>query len=68
MNYTDRARKVLIISAQEATKLNQIPQNQHVFLALLKEGSGRGAQILESLGLQIKSMTKEFYDYITTPT
>ena len=49
--FTDRARKVMALANQEVQRHNhQYIGTEHIFLGLVKEGSGIGAAILRNSG------------------
>ena len=50
--FTDRSRRVVVLAQEEARMLNhhQIG-NEHLLIALIREGGGVAAQALESLGI-----------------
>ncbi len=51
--FTDRARKVMRLATEEAKRFNhEYVGTEHMLLALMKEGCGVGAHVLESLGVR----------------
>lgn len=53
-NYTERAQKVLDLSAQEAERFyQQIVGTEHLLLGLIRERDGVAARILLNFGLQL---------------
>ena len=58
--YTPRARRALQLSSDEARKLNQPRvRPEHIFLGLLREGSGVAALVLKNLGVQLDAARAE---------
>jgi len=58
--FTDRARKVMALANQEAQRLNhEYIGTEHILLALVKEGSGRGATALKNLGVDLKQLRRK---------
>jgi len=58
--YTPRARKSLRLAADEARKLNRPHvQPEHIFLGLLREGSGVAALVLKNLGVRLETARAE---------
>jgi hypothetical protein len=54
--FTDRARRVLVYSQEEALLLNhRFIGAEHILLGLIKEGEGLAAKALESLGISIEA-------------
>jgi hypothetical protein len=52
--YTPRATRALALAAKEARDLNQTQVSpEHIFLGLIKEGSGVAAVVLKNLGVDI---------------
>jgi Clp amino terminal domain, pathogenicity island component len=57
---TPRAREALQLATEEARKLSQPRvKAEHIFLGLLREGSGVAALVLKKLGVQIGSVRME---------
>jgi ATP-dependent Clp protease ATP-binding subunit ClpC len=58
--YTPRAREALQLAANEARKLNQPHiKAEHIFLGLLREGSGVAAVVLKKLGVRLENARAE---------
>lgn len=58
--FTDRARKVLVLANKEARRLNhEYVNTEHVLLGLLEEGSGVGANVLKNLGVDLDKVRLE---------
>ena len=56
MSYTPRTKKILEVSVMEARQLgHSFVSTEHLWLALLREGEGVAARILQSLGMDIKA-------------
>ena len=54
--FTDRARRVVVLSQEEARRLNHnYIGTEHVLLGLLQEGEGIGARVLTSLGVSLEA-------------
>jgi Clp amino terminal domain, pathogenicity island component len=64
--YTPRAREALQLAANEARKLSQ-PQikAEHIFLGLLREGSGVAAVVLKKLGVRLEKARAEVLKEMT---
>ena len=57
---TDRARKIMSLANQEAQALNHdYIGTEHILLALVKEGSGVGANVLKSLVVDLRTVRLE---------
>lgn len=55
--FTDRARRVLVIAQDEARALgHDFLGSEHMALALLQEGGGIAAKVLDQLGLEAASL------------
>jgi ATP-dependent Clp protease ATP-binding subunit ClpA len=55
--FTDRARRVVVLSQEEARKLNHnYIGTEHLLLGLVHEGEGVAAKALESLGVDLTSV------------
>jgi len=53
--FTERARKVLSLAQEEATRLNHnYMGTEHLLLGLIREGEGVAAGVLESLGVNLE--------------
>lgn len=58
--FTDRARKVIILAREEATRLNHdYIGTEHILLGLLRVGEGVAAEALRSLGLELEMIRRE---------
>jgi membrane protein YdbS with pleckstrin-like domain len=58
--FTERARKVMQLANQEAQRLNhEYIGTEHILLGLVKEGSGVGANVLKSLGVDLPGICAE---------
>ncbi|MDA1053779.1 MAG: glycosyltransferase family 39 protein [Planctomycetota bacterium] len=72
--FTDRARKVIQLANQEAQRFNhEYIGTEHILLGLAKEGSGVAANVLKSLGvdlrrirLEVEKLVKSGPEMITT--
>src|ERR671936_326889 len=52
--FTERARKVLTLAQEEATRFNHnYIGTEHLLLGLVREGEGVAAQVLRSLGVEL---------------
>ena len=58
--FTDRARKVMALSNQEALRFNhEYIGTEHVLLGLIKEGDGVAAKVLENLDIDLRKIRLE---------
>ena len=58
--FTDRARKVIMYGKQEAQRLgHDYLGTEHILLGLVKEGTGVAANVLKSLGVDLKRIRSE---------
>lgn len=58
--FTARARKVMSLANQEAQRFNhEYIGTEHVLLGLVKEGTGVGATVLQSLGIELQNIRLE---------
>src|ERR1700745_1823361 len=58
--FTDRARKVMQLANQEAQRFNhEYVRTEHVFLGLIKEGSGVAANVLRNLDVDLRKIRNE---------
>ena len=58
--FTDRARKVMQLANQEAQRFNhEYIGTEHVFLGLIKEGSGVAANVLKNLDIDLRKIRME---------
>lgn len=64
--FTDRARRVVVLSQQEAQGFPQIG-TEHLLLALIAEGEGVAAQVLTHLGLHIGGTRTQIEQIIGPP-
>lgn len=73
-NFTDRARRVMQFSNQEAQRFNHdYIGTEHILLGLIKEGSGTGVAAMKCLGvdprkirLEIEKLLQSGADLVTT--
>ena len=64
--FTDRARKVMAMANEEVQRFgHECMGTEHIFLGLIKDGSGRGAAILRENGVGIERMADEI-EYLIT--
>jgi ATP-dependent Clp protease ATP-binding subunit ClpA len=57
---TDRARRVLVLSQDEAKMLNHDSiGTEHLLLGLIREGEGVGATVLKNLGLSLEVLRQQ---------
>ncbi|MFG1967350.1 Clp protease N-terminal domain-containing protein [Nonomuraea sp. NPDC049028] len=58
--FTDRARRIIVLSQDEARTLNHDSiGTEHVLLGLLREDEGVGAQVLKGLGLSLEDVRRQ---------
>jgi ATP-dependent Clp protease ATP-binding subunit ClpC len=58
--FTDRARRALVLAAEEARVLNHdYVGTEHILLGLIHEGDGLAAKALESLEISLEAVRKE---------
>ena len=58
--FTDRARKVMQLANQEAQRFNhEYIGTEHILLGVVKEGSGIGANVLKSMGIDLRKIRLE---------
>src|SRR5678810_108038 len=58
--FTERARKVLQLSQEEARRLNHnYIGTEHLLLGLVREGEGIAAGVLESLGVSLDKVRQQ---------
>src|SRR5512141_2039013 len=63
--FTDRARKVMALANQEAQRYNhEYIGTEHILLGLVKEGSGVGATVLKTMGVDIKKLRLEVEELV----
>lgn len=66
--FTERARKVMSMSRQEAQARNcEFISTEHMLIAILREGGGVGAQALKRMGMTIDNVILEV-DKMTPPS
>jgi ATP-dependent Clp protease ATP-binding subunit ClpA len=65
--FTDRARKVMGLSRQEALRFNHdYIGTEHILLGLIREGSGVAADVLKNLDLDPKRVQQEVESLVTS--
>ncbi|MCK4851488.1 MAG: ATP-dependent Clp protease ATP-binding subunit [Candidatus Omnitrophica bacterium] len=58
--FTERARKVILLAKEEAKRLNHgYIGTEHILLGLVKEGEGVAAAVLNSMGVEVDSISGE---------
>jgi excisionase family DNA binding protein len=58
--FTERARKVMTLSKEEALRFqHNYIGTEHLLLGLVREGQGVAAQVLKNLGVELESVRKE---------
>jgi ATP-dependent Clp protease ATP-binding subunit ClpA len=58
--FTDRARRIVVLSQEEAKTLNHDSiGTEHVLLGLIREDEGVGAQVLKNLGLSVEDVRRQ---------
>ncbi len=58
--FTDRARKVMMLANQEARRFNhEYIGTEHILLGLVKEASGVAAKVLKNLGIDLRKIRLE---------
>ena len=58
--FTERARKVIILSKEEARRFNHdYIGTEHLLLGLIREGEGVAAAVLQKLGLSLETIRIE---------
>ena len=63
--FTDRARRVVVLSQEEARIAgHDSVTTEHVLLGLIHEGDGVAARVLESLGLGLETTRQQVQDAI----
>lgn len=58
-NFTERAQRVIVLSQEEAQRLNQHVGTEHLLLGLIREGEGIAARVLASLGISLDRVRQE---------
>ncbi|MBB5781022.1 Clp protease N-terminal domain-containing protein [Nonomuraea jabiensis] len=57
---TDRARRVVVLSQDEAKMLNHdYIGTEHLLLGLIREGEGVGATVLKNMGLSLEDLRRQ---------
>jgi ATP-dependent Clp protease ATP-binding subunit ClpA len=63
--FTDRARRVVVLSQEEARLLNHdYIGTEHILLGLIHEGEGVAATTLESLGIKLDSVRSQIEEIV----
>ena len=63
--FTDRARRAVVLSQEEARLLNHnFIGTEHILLGLIHEGEGVAAKALESLGIELESVRGQVEEII----
>ena len=63
--FTDRARRVVVASQEEARTLNHsFIGPEHILLGLLNEGEGLAVRVLESLGISLETIRRQVEEII----
>lgn len=66
--FTERARKVMSMSRQEAQARNcEFISTEHMLISMLREGGGVGAQVLKRMGMTLDNVISEV-DKMTPPS
>ncbi len=66
-NFTERVRKVLAMARDEADRLHhEYVGTEHLLLALLREGEGVGAHVLQSLDVTLDEMIQRIDSIVAT--
>jgi ATP-dependent Clp protease ATP-binding subunit ClpC len=66
--YTSRAKKVLELAMSEAREFDHnYVDTEHVFLGLLAEGKGIGAQVLQQLGVSLPEARAKIAERLGSP-
>src|SRR5512143_966651 len=67
--FTERVRKVISLSRQEAIRLHHdYIGTEHLLLGLLKEGEGVAAIVLTNLGLNLEDLRRAVENAVSTRT
>lgn len=67
--FTERARKVMGLSRQEAQRLNsEFIGTEHILLAIIQEGGGVAAKVIKNLNVDLKRVRQEIEKLITPST
>src|SRR5262245_41335566 len=63
--FTDRARRVVVLAQDEASRLNHnYIGTEHILLGLLGEGEGVAARVLESMDVRLDSVRQQVEETI----
>jgi ATP-dependent Clp protease ATP-binding subunit ClpA len=63
--FTDRARRVVVLSQEEARLLgHNYIGTEHILLGLVREGEGVAAQVLEALGVDLANVRRKVEEII----
>jgi ATP-dependent Clp protease ATP-binding subunit ClpC len=63
--FTDRARRVVVLAEEEARMLNHnYIGTEHILLGLIREGEGVAAKALESLGISLEAVRQQVEEII----
>jgi ATP-dependent Clp protease ATP-binding subunit ClpA len=63
--FTDRARRVVVLSQEEARLLgHDYIGTEHILLGLVREGDGVAAQVLEALGVDLANVRRKVEEII----
>jgi ATP-dependent Clp protease ATP-binding subunit ClpC len=63
--FTDRARKVVVFTQEEATLLgHNLIGTEHILLGLIREGDGIAARALESLDISLEAVRHEIEEIV----
>jgi ATP-dependent Clp protease ATP-binding subunit ClpC len=66
--FTDRAKKVMQIANSEAQRLqHEYIGTEHILLALVREGAGVAANVLQILGVDLKKVRKDLETIVAGP-
>jgi ATP-dependent Clp protease ATP-binding subunit ClpC len=58
--FTDRAKKVISIARQEASRLNsEFIGTEHILLGIISEGGGVAAKVIKALSIDLKKIRQE---------
>lgn len=67
--FTDRARKVMQLSNQEAQRFgHEYIGTEHVLIGLVKEGSGVASNVLKNLGADLATIRQQVENIVQGPT
>src|SRR5256885_12169377 len=56
-NFTERVRQVLALARDEAARLHhEYVGTEHILLAIVREGDGVGAAIIQNLGIELETV------------